>query len=125
MLNPTSFDYAQSRAQDIYNLLASEGFEVYFPGVKVGECKRPYVVVKNNGSAQHVLFSTDVDQYSVMCYVPQLGYSGLEPLVQAVKASMKKLEPMIRPYGMQTPSFYDDAYKAHMVSIEYKNYKKI
>ena len=42
-----------------------------------------------------------------------------------MKAAMKGLEPMIVPYGNQTPSYYDDSVKAHMVSIEYKNYKKM
>lgn len=130
MLDPTTFQYADSRAQDIFLHLEEAGkssrvpFEVYFPGVKEGECFSPYVVVKNNGSNAHANFSTDVDLYSVMCYVPKLQYSRLEPLVQVVKEAMKALEPMIKPNGIQTPSFYDDAYKAHMVSIEYKNYKK-
>ena len=125
MIDPTTFDYADSRAQDIYNLLKENGYEVYFPGVKVGECKKPYIVVKNDGSYQHISFSSDVDQYSVMCYVPRLAYSELEPFVQGVRQTMKQLEPMIKPFGSQTPSFYDDTYKAHMISIEYKNYKKI
>ena len=38
---------------------------------------------------------------------------------------MKKLMPMLKPNGMQTPSYYDDTYKAHMVSISYTNYKKV
>lgn len=45
-------------------------------------------------------------------------------VVQEVKKAMKALEPMILPYGSQTPSYYDDSVKAHMISIEYKNYKK-
>ena len=67
----------------------------------------------------------DDDLYAVMCYVPKQAYSTLEPLVQKVKKAMKELEPMIMPYGSQTPSYYDDSYKAHMISIEYKNHKKI
>lgn len=125
MLNPTTFDYEESRLQDIYVLLEGKGFDVYMPGIKIGECKHPYVVVKNNGSSRHASFSTDVDLYSVMVYVPKKAYSKLEPMVQSVKLAMKDLEPMIKPYGRQTPSYYDDSYKAHMVSIEYKNYKKI
>lgn len=85
----------------------------------------PYVVIKNDGSSKHSSFSTDVDLYSVMCYVPKQSYSILEPFVQRVKKAMKELEPMILPYGSQTPSYYDESVKAHMVSIEYKNYKKI
>ena len=125
MINPTKFSPAESRWQDIFMHLEHAGFEVYPPGVKVGECVSEYVVVKNDGSSRHAEFSTDEDLYAVMCYVPKMQYSKLEPFVQRVKSAMKGLEPMITPYGSQTPSYYDDSYKAHMISIEYKNYKKM
>lgn len=120
-----TFEYKESRWQDIFTHLKKAGFDVYSPGMKTGECTSEYLVVKNDGSSKHLSFSTDVDLYAVMCYVPKEKYSSLEPLVQRVKNSMKGLEPMIKPYGSQTPSYYDDSYKAHMISIEYKNYKKL
>lgn len=120
-----SFQYAESRWQDIFLHLKKEGFDVYSPGTKVGECTEEYIVVKNDGSSKHPTVSSDNDLYAVMCYVPKENYSRLEPMVQEVKKAMKGLEPMILPYGSQTPSYYDDSYKAHMISIEYKNYKKI
>lgn len=120
-----SFQYADSRWQDIFLHLKKEGFDVYSPGIKVGECTEEYIVVKNDGSSKHQTVSSDNDLYAVMCYVPKESYSRLEPMVQEVKKAMKGLEPMILPYGSQTPSYYDDSYKAHMISIEYKNYKKI
>lgn len=119
------FEYKDSRWQDIFTHLKKAGFDVYSPGMKIGECTSEYLVVKNDGSSKHISFSTDVDLYAVMCYVPKEKYSSLEPLVQRVKNSMKGLEPMVKPYGSQTPSYYDDSYKAHMISIEYKNYKKL
>lgn len=125
MIDPTNFDYKKSRWQDIYCHLKNKGFDVYSPGMKVGECINSYIVVKNNGSTQHGNISTDDDFYSVMCYVPRNKYSELEPFVQEVKKAMKELRPMILPNGIQTPSFLDDTIKAHMISIEYKNYKKI
>lgn len=125
MINVNTFKYQDSRWKDIYLHLKEKGFDVFSPGTKVGECTSEYLVVKNNGSSKHVSFSTDVDLYSVLCYVPKDKYSSLEPLVQRVKNSMKGLEPMIKPYGSQTPSYYDDNIKAHMISIEYKNYKKL
>lgn len=115
---------AESRWQDIFLHLESEGFEVYSPGTKKGDCTSRYIVVKNDGSAKRAGISTDEDFYAVMCYVPKMSYSELEPFVQEVKKAMKKLEPMILPYGSQTPSYYDDSYEAHMIGIEYKNYKK-
>lgn len=125
MIDVSTFEYKDSRWQDIFLNLKNQGFDVYSPGIKTGECVSEYVVVKNDGSSKHTSFSTDVDLYAVMCYVPKNKYSSLEPLVQRVKNAMKRLEPMIKPYGTQTPSYYDDSYKAHMVSIEYKNYKKL
>lgn len=125
MINTTTFTYKESRWQDIYNHLKESGFDVYSPGTKVGECSKPYVVVKNDGSSRHESYSTNVDLYAVMCYVPKLNYSFLEVYVSQVKLAMKELEPMIKPNGQQTPSYYDDAYKAHMISIGYKNHKKI
>ncbi len=125
MINVNEFEYKGSRWQDIFLHLKSQGFDVYSPGMKTGECTSEYLVVKNDGSSKHSSFSTDVDLYAVMCYVPKEKYSSLEPLVQRVKNSMRGLEPMIKPYGSQTPSYYDDSYKAHMISIEYKNYKKL
>ncbi len=124
MIDVNTFEYKDSRWQDIF-LHLKKKFDVYSPGMKTGECISEYLVVKNDGSSKHISFSTDVDLYSVMCYVPKESYSSLEPLVQRVKEYMKELEPMIIPYGNQTPSYYDDNIKAHMISIEYKNYKKL
>ena len=118
------FEYAESRWQDIYLHLEKSGFDTNAPGIKTGECISEYIVVKNDGSSKYKNFSTDEERYAVMCYVPKNKYSTLEPLVQRVKKAMKGLEPMILPYGNQTPSYYDDSVKAHMISIEYKNYKK-
>ena len=114
-----------TRWQDILLHLKENDFEVYSPGVKLGECLSPYVVVKHDGSTPYTGISTDIDLYSVMVYVPKERYSELEVQIQRVKSVMKKLEPMILPRRSQTPSFYDDEVKAHMVSIEYKNYKKM
>lgn len=121
----TNFEYADSRWQDIYLYLKKSGVEVYPPATKVGECISEYVVLKNNGSSKHISFSTDNDFYSIMCYVPKDKYSTLEPFVQKIKTLMNGLKPMILPRGVQSPSYYDDSYKAHMISIEYKNYKKL
>lgn len=114
----------ENRWQDIFNKLSSSDFDVYSPGTKVGECSSKYLVVKKGGSSQVGNFSSTKDLYEVMCYVPQQSYSSLETFIQEVKAVMKELAPMVYPTGEQTPSFYDDTIKAHMVSIVYRNYKK-
>lgn len=124
MIDTKTFQPGTSRWEDIFDCLEENGFKVFPPGIATGECKAPYVVVKNDGSTSHSSFSTDVALYAVMCYVPKQAYSKLEPLVQNVKKTLKKLEPMISQYGNEAPSYYDDSVKAHMISIEYKNYKK-
>lgn len=125
MIDTTVFVYEGSIWQDIFVHLKKYGFDVYSPSTKVGECEKPYIVLKNNGSTRHEYATSDIDIYSIMCYVPKEQYSKLEPMVQKVKKCMKDLLPLVYPYGTQTPSYYDDTYKAHMVSVEYKNYKKI
>ena len=79
MINTSTFEYQDSIWQDIVVHLQADGFDVYSPGMKVGECVSPYIVVKNDGSTRHASFSTDVDFYAIMCYVPRTAYSTLEP----------------------------------------------
>jgi uncharacterized surface anchored protein len=117
--------HQNSRWQDIFVHLKENKIDVYSPGIKIGECLSPYVVVSHNGSTRYAGISTNIDLYSVMVYVPKQQYSELEMMVQRVKQIMKKMEPMILPYGNETPSFYDDDFKAHMISVDYKNYKKM
>lgn len=126
MIDTKEFIPLESRWQDIYVHLKEKGYDVYAPGVKVGDCIEPYIVIKNDGSYKHINFSTNRYMYAIMCFVPKGQYSKLEPLVQSIIRDMKDLEPMIVPYdGQQLPSYYDDTIKAHYISIEYENYKKI
>ena len=111
--------------KQIYKHLKEKGFDVYSPGQKQNECKAPYTVVKMEGSSKHSSFSTNVAYYSILIYVPRDKYSILDETVQSVKNAMKELKPMIDQYGQEQPSSYDDSVKAHMVSVMYRNYKKI
>ena len=114
-----------TRWQDIQSHLKNEVFDVYPPGVKVGACKSPYIVIRHGGGARIPRISTNNDVYGILVYVPKQSYSELEVQAMKVKIAMKKLEPMILPNGSETPSFYDDGFQAHMISIQYKNYKKM
>lgn len=116
---------AESRIQDIYLCLKGEGLDVYFPAQKVGECLSPYVVVKDATTSQFLNYSSTITYYDIMCYVPKEHFSELAPFVERVKEVMKGMVPMIKPTYSQTQSFYDDSVKAHMISIQYKNYRKI
>ena len=116
---------AASRIQDIYLHLKKKGFEVYFPAQKVGECLSPYVVVKDATTSQYLEYSSTVTYYDLMCYIPKDHFSNLEPFVESIKVAMRELVPMIKPTYSQTQSYYDDSVKAHMISVQYKNYRKI
>ena len=120
-------EYEQDRIQDIYMHLKNKGFDVYFPAQHQGECISPYVVVKGDSDVQFQRFSTTSHYYDLLCYVPKDNYSTLYPFVDSVKAAMKELETkiMIRPAYYDTSSYYDEAIKGHMVSIQYINYRKL
>lgn len=115
----------ESRLQDIYLSLKEQGIEVYFPAQKQGECTSPYVVVKDMATTQFHDFSSTVTYYDVLCYIPYDRFSTLEPFVERVKHCMRRLYPMITPTYEQTASYFDEAVKAYMVSMRYKNYRQI
>lgn len=125
MQNLEEFAYKASRWQDLYAHLKKFDFDVYSPGVKLGECEAPYLVIKQDGSSFQTFASTYVDLYTIMVFVPKEKYSLLDAEIQRVKRVMKFIEPLFYPTGAQTPSYYDDSIKAHMASITYKNYKKL
>lgn len=110
---------------DIYAHLDNNGIEVYTPGQKKGECIAPYVVVKDAGTTQYNQFSSTRTLYDVMCYVPKDKFTELEQFVSKVEGIMDELKPMIMPTYTKTASFYDDIFKAHMISIQYRNMRKI
>ena len=105
--------------------LKGVGLDVYSPAQKAGECTTPYVVVRDASTTQFNNFSSTVTYFDVLCYVPQQEFSTLELFVRQVKDAMRGLVPMIKPTHTETASFYDDAIKGHMISVQYRNYKKI
>lgn len=127
MINPNEYEFQESRWQDIYIHLKNKGWDVYAPAQKIGECEKPYLVVKNDGGYKHMVYSSLREMYAILVYVPKLQYSQLEVLTIRLRRDMKELEPMILPYdgGQTQPSYYDDAVKAHYQAIEYENYKKM
>ena len=114
-----------TRYKDIFKHLKARGVDVYAPAQAKGECKQPYTVIKEAGGAQHAALSTAQQLYDIMCYVPKDRYSQLDEYAGQIKGHMKGLEPMINPTHFTTSSFYDDTVKAHMISIQYYNYRKI
>lgn len=97
-------------------------FETYPPASKRGECTKEYIVVKQDGASQYRQTSSEAHYYTLLLYVPQNKYARLERFKKEVKDVVaKELYPLLMPTGLETPAFYDDAYKAHMVSVQYRN----
>lgn len=115
---------ADSRMEDLRDHLTNNGYDVYYPAQKTGECRAPYVVVKDEGLTQFQQFSSDIRLYAIMCYVPFVRFGDLEPMVDRVKWIMKSKYPLFVSTRSETPSFYDDSVKAYMISIQYRNAKK-
>ena len=106
----------------IAHALIESGFEVYPPATKNGECKSKYIVVKTAGSTQLSNYSTEQHFYNILLYVPQNEYDELEEFKnEVVKAINEKLFPLLMPTGQEQPDFFDDSYKAHVISIQYRN----
>lgn len=107
--------------ETILDCLINKGIDAYPPATKKGICTKEYVVVKASGSSQINSYTSEVHYYDIMCYVPQNKYTSLESFKKEVKEELNKLFPMIIPTGEETPDYYDEEFKAHMVSIMYRN----
>lgn len=114
----------KSQWEQLFLFLKNKGFSVYSPGQKIGKCTEPYIVIKYDGSTQHLNYSTDDDTYTIYCYVPKLKYSLLDSLIQSVKQAMKDFRPQFIFSGYIAGSIYEEEIEAHVTSIEYLNHKK-
>lgn len=102
--------------------LKLHSIDVYPPAMHIGECKSPYVVLKADGASQIGSLSSQSAYYTFMLYVPKDRYTELERYKVIIKDIIATdLYPMMMPTGQETPDFYDDTVKAHMVSITYRN----
>ncbi|NLZ46397.1 MAG: hypothetical protein GX896_06855 [Clostridiales bacterium] len=113
------------RFEDIFDVLKAQGVETYFPNQKTGECLSPYVVIKFAGGNDYANYSSRVDYYDLLCYVPENKYSELIPFKNQIKEYMKALYPMFVDTGYESPSFLDDRVKGHMMNIQYRNNRKL
>lgn len=111
--------------QIMFETLSNSGFEVYPPATKVGECKSPYIVLKEDGSSQINNYSSERVYYRILLYVPRNMYSQLTVLESEVRKVLDdELYPLILPTGQSDPDFYDDNYNAHMRAFFYRNNRR-
>lgn len=108
----------------VQRALIDAEIDAYPPGKHKGDCKEPYVVVKDAGSAQLPGYSTENHLYNILCYVPLSDFLELSEFKERVKAVMAAppIYPMLIPTGIETPSFLDDTVNGYMISIQYKNH---
>lgn len=111
--------------EKMYDVLNRDGTPVYFPEQSTKECTENYIVVKFDGTISSLTVSSERPIYTVMCYVPKNNYRTLENFIFETKKKMKELYPLLMYAGNETPSFYDDDVKAHMISFQYLNCRKI
>lgn len=112
----------KTAVEAIILVLKENGIEVYPPATKTGECKNNYVVVKKSGASQIGDLSSEVHYIDVMCYVPWNKYTNLERFKKQVKEIIhNNLYPRLMETGSETNDYYDESYKAHMVSFMLRN----
>ncbi len=114
----------------IWDMIASHlqdsGFDVYSPGVREGKLvTSPYIVLKDAGTNQYNNYSSTVSYYDIMLYVPFTRYSAMHSEIEYIKEAMKELRPTVLPTNYVSTPYYDDTVKGYMVSLQYKNYRKI
>lgn len=103
--------------------LVDAGIDTYPPATKTGDCKEPYCVLRDAGSSQAGQFSTEFHYYNLLCYVPRKAYRSLREFVDRCKDVMAQppIYPMLKPTGIETPSFFDDTNNSYMISVQYRN----
>lgn len=108
--------------QTIFDVLKESGFDIYPPAGHEGECKNPYIVLKQDGASQIENFSSERVYYRFYLYVPKNKYSYLSVFEEKVKNCInEKLTPMIMPAGQTETDFYDDNLNAHLRVFLYRN----
>lgn len=116
---------SSNRWADIFRLLTRKGFDVYPPGMHKGECTSRYIVMKMSQLVRAGTLSSVNQSYDILLYIPKGEYSQFEDFIADFKTAMKELEPMIMPENYQTPSYFDASVNGHMVSIRYRNTRKL
>lgn len=106
----------------IIDAFEDEDIEAYPIATKIGECKKEYIVVKEEGSAPIMDYSSKYDYYSILCYVPKDSYLDLKILKQKVKDIMyEKLYPTLMLTGQESAPYFDEEVKGYMSYIMYRN----
>ena len=111
--------------QIIMQHLQGNGYTVYAPTNAIGVVKEPYVVVTYLGSAKHQSFSTIIERYSVILFLPHRLYSELQAHQNTLEDTMRKLHPQVIYEDYGGIPIYDDNMKCYQIATDYKTYKRM
>lgn len=109
----------------VIEYLIDNGIDAYPIGKHTGECKKEFVVVKQDSTTSQ-LGSRDLGYtiIDIILYVPIASYSKLESYGNKVINILKELK-WLRSVGQWTPPIVDDEKKAYTFSIKYQVYKRM
>lgn len=122
MIKIKDIDTTKTVWQNIYDVLKHNGFEVYPPATKKGECKTKYIVIKQDGSSQVKQYSSRRVYYRILLYVPREEYSELSKFESEVKKVLnEQLYPLIKSSGQTEVDYYDDNINGHLRTFIYES----
>lgn len=109
----------------LYHHLKSEGLNPYLIGQHVGECEKPFVIIKE-GTQIPSLHSRNIGQQPIdmILFLPVSSYKQVAIYRKDVIGSLKNIKHL-RKTGTETPPIVDDEKKAYTMSIEYVLQKKL
>ena len=107
----------------LFEYLQDNKIDVYFVGQHQGECKKPYVVLKDDGvnSSNGRVGKGYID---ILFFIPQNKFTECQSFKSKVKDLMKKFKD-VKYTGNETGIVTDNEKKALTFSVMYECYKRI
>lgn len=107
----------------LFEYLKDNGADVYFVGQHKGECKSPYIVLKDDGTSS-LNGKTGTSLIDVLFFIPQNNFTKCDSYKNSIKEIIKQFGK-VRYTGTETGIVVDDEKKALTFSVMYEFYKKL
>lgn len=107
----------------LFEYLQEKEIDVYFVGQHKGECKKPYVVLKDDGT-NSLNGKTGTSLIDVLFFIPENKFTRCESYKNDVKRLINQFGK-IRYTGIETGIVVDDQKKALTFSVMYQCLKKL
>lgn len=121
MIKTRNINPNKSVYQTLFDTLKKNGFDVFPPATKRGECRKPYIVLKGSGSSQIEQFTSRVVYIRVLLYVPQNEFSKLDGYEKSVRKVIdEQVYPLVKFTGQTEPDFFDDNINGHLRAMLYQ-----